>query len=112
MHAHHLSLATKPFNAIASGNKTIESRLFDAKRQAIQLGDTVVFTNRENTSQTISVTVIGLLRYSTFEELFAHNNPAKFGGESVGWLLNQINEFFSAEDQKDYGVLGIEFKIL
>lgn len=109
---HTMQLAPAPFNAIISGTKTIESRLFDEKRQAIQLGDTVVFTNRETPEQTVSVRVIGLLRYATFHDLFSHNIPAKFGGESVAWLDNQINVFYTLDDQKKYGVLGIEFELL
>ena len=69
MNTHHLQLATIPFKAITSGVKTIESRLYDEKRQAIQLGDTIIFTNRENINQTVPVEVIGLLRYETFHDL-------------------------------------------
>lgn len=112
MNAHQLQLATIPFNAITSGAKTIESRLYDEKRQIIEIGDTIVFTNRENIDQTVSVKVIGLLRYETFHDLFSHNNPAKFGGESVEWLENQINEFYSVDQQKENGVIGIEFALL
>jgi len=111
MTTHHLQLATVPFEAISTGKKTIESRLYDEKRQAITIGDELIFTNRENPEQTLSAIVIGLLRYSTFHDLFTHNDPQKFGGESVEWLENQINEFYSIEDQKRNGVLGIEFKI-
>lgn len=42
MTTHQLKLATEPFNAIISGNKTIESRLYDAKRQKIQIGDQII----------------------------------------------------------------------
>jgi ASC-1-like (ASCH) protein len=107
---HFLQLATVPFNAITSGSKTIESRLFDEKRQHIQLGDTITFTNRESPDQTQVVKVIGLLRYNTFHDLFHHNSPSKFGGESIEWLENQINEFYSLEDQQINGVIGIEFE--
>lgn len=112
MNTHQLQLATVPFDAITSGAKTIESRLYDEKRQTIQLGDTIIFTNRESTDQTISVKVIGLLRYETFHDLFVHNNPVKFGGESIEWLENQINEFYSIDDQKQNGVIGIEFELV
>lgn len=112
MLTHTLQLAAEPFNAIISGDKTIESRLFDEKRQAIQLGDTVVFTNRETPGQTVSVKVIGLLRYATFHDLFSHHAPAKFGGESVAWLDDQINAFYTVDDQKRYGVVGIEFEVV
>ena len=111
MTTHQLKLATEPFNAIISGNKTIESRLYDAKRQKIQIGDLIIFTNRDNSEQTVTAEVVGLLRYATFRDLFSHNNPRKFGGDSVEWLENQISEFYSIEDQKIYGVIGIEFKV-
>lgn len=111
MTSHQLKLATEPFNAIISGNKTIESRLYDVKRQKIQIGDRIIFTNRDNSEQTVTAEVIGLLRYATFRDLFSHNNPRKFGGDNVEWLENQISEFYSIEDQKIYGVIGIEFKV-
>ena len=111
MTTHQLKLATEPFNAIISGNKTIESRLYDTKRQKIQIGDRIIFTNRDNSEQTVTAEVIGLLRYATFRDLFSHNNPRKFGGDNVEWLENQISEFYSIEDQKIYGVIGIEFRV-
>ena len=112
MTTHQLTLATEPFNAITSGNKTIESRLYDEKRQKIQIGDQIIFTNRDNSSQTANVKVIGLLRYATFHDLFSHNDPRKFGGESVEWLENQINEFYPLHDQKQNGIIGIEFELM
>lgn len=112
MNTHQLQLATTPFDAIASGNKVIESRLYDDKRQLIRLGDTIEFTNREAPEKKISVHVVGLLRYQTFHDLFIHNDPAKFGGESVEWLENQINEFYSIDDQRANGVIGIEFELI
>ena len=111
MTTHQLKLATEPFNAIISGNKTIESQLYDTKRQKIQIGDQIIFTNRDNSEQTVTAEVVGLLRYATFRDLFSHNNPRKFGGDNVEWLENQIYEFYSIEDQKIYGVIGIEFKV-
>ena len=111
MTTHQLKLATEPFNAIISGDKTIESRLYDAKRQKIQIGDRIIFTNRDNSEQTVTAEVVGLLRYATFRDLFSHNNPRKFGGDNVEWLENQISEFYSIEDQKIYGVIGIEFRV-
>ena len=110
MNIHKLRLSEEPFVAIASGHKTIESRLYDEKRRKIQLGDQIVFINRVDSEQTVVVTVVGLLRYTTFHDLFSHNDPRKFGGESVEWLECQIYEFYSTAGQERYGVLGIEFE--
>lgn len=112
MSMHSLQLATTPFNAITSGQKVIESRLYDEKRQLVQIGDTIEFTNREKPDQKVFGRVIGLLRYETFHDLFSHNTPVKFGGESVEWLENQINEFYSIDEQKLNGVVGIEFELI
>lgn len=111
MTTHQLKLATEPFNAIISGDKTIESRLYDAKRQKIQIGDRIIFTNRDNSEQTVTAEVVGLLRCATFRDLFSRNNPRKFGGDNVEWLENQISEFYSLSDQLENGVIGIEFEI-
>ena len=112
MTVHSLQLATEPFSAIFEGRKTIESRLYDQKRQTIQIGDTLVFTNRENTEQTIEARVIGLLKYDTFHDLVSSHAPAKFGGPSVEWLEDQINEFYSLDAQRKHGVVGIEFELI
>ena len=112
MNTHYLQLATVPFNAITSGQKVIESRLYDDKRQLIKIGDIIEFTNRESPDQKVLVKVIDLLQYETFRDLFSDNNPAKFGGESVEWLESQIKEFYSLDEQKQNGVVGIEFKLM
>lgn len=112
MNIHQLRLSEEPFAAIASGHKTIESRLYDDKRQNIQLGDRIIFTNVENPSQTVAATVVGLLRYATFHDLFSHNDPRKFGGESVEWLERQMNEFYSLDEQLQKSVVGIEFVLV
>ena len=86
MTIHHFKLHTKPFAAIVSGHKTIESRLYDEKRRKIQLGDQIVFIDIASPEQTVTATVVGLLRYATFHDLFSHNDPRKFGSESVDWM--------------------------
>jgi len=111
MSTHHLQLATEPFSAILAGKKTIESRLFDEKRRAIQLGDELIFVNRENESQSVKAKVVGLLRYRSFYDLFNYNDVSLFGGESVEWLENQINQFYDKKSQDEFGVLGIQFEL-
>lgn len=108
---HKLNLATEPFNAIKSGNKTIESRLYDEKRQQIELGDKLIFINREDPGQKLSATVTGLLKYPSFAEMFTSNDPTKFGGSSARWLLKQIRQFYTNDLEQKYGVLGIEFTL-
>jgi len=111
MTTHELRLATEPFRAIAAGSKTIESRLYDDKRRQIKPGDEILFINRDDETQTLKVRVTGLLRYDTFDELFSRNDPARFGGPDKEWLLSQIRQFYSEEDERADGVVGIEFEL-
>lgn len=106
---HHLHLHPEPFELIRSGNKTVESRLFDDKRRAYRIGDELIFTNRAS-GETISTTVIKLHRASSFSELFLNEEASrKFGSDSLDKLLENIEIYYSKDDQQKYGVLGIEF---
>ena len=71
-----------------------------------------MFINRTNPKQAVTATVVGLLRYATFHDLFSHNDPLKFGGESVEWLECQMNEFYSLDEQLQESVVGIEFVLV
>ncbi|MCR4285528.1 MAG: ASCH domain-containing protein [Candidatus Kaiserbacteria bacterium] len=106
-----MKLATKPYNKIASGGKVIESRLFDEKRQQISIGDTIEFSENDKPENVVHVTVTDLFRYKTFKELFADHEPALFGEESRDFLLSQIKQFYSVEDELKYGVVGIRLQV-
>jgi ASC-1-like (ASCH) protein len=109
MKTHTIHLHAAPYAAISGGRKTIESRLYDAKRRQIALGDRLQFVNRDNPTETMSVRVVGLLRYQTFAELFTHREPTKFGRPNAEELLQEIRQFYSDADEAVDGVIGIEF---
>lgn len=107
---HQMMVSSEPFNQIASGAKVIESRLYDEKRQQINLGDELEFSENDHSENKINTKVIGLLRYQSFEDLFADHEPTLFGGESREFLLNQIKQFYSDEDERKCGVVGIRIE--
>ena len=53
---------------IKNGTKRIELRLFDDKRKAILLGETIRFFKEPELTESLEVTVTGLLRYDNFEK--------------------------------------------
>lgn len=112
MQQHQMKLATAPYNNIASGKKLIESRLFDEKRQQINIGDQIIFSENDKPENSVTTKVMGLLRYQTFKELFADHDPSLFGEDSLDFLLNQIKQFYSDEDEQRYGVVGIRLELL
>lgn len=109
---YQMKLSLEPFEQVAARSKVIESRLYDEKRQQITLGDEIEFSANENSEKKIRTRVKGLLRYQSFAELFADHDPSLFGGESKEFLLDQIKQFYSDEDEQQYGVIGIHIKVI
>lgn len=105
---HEMKLAKEPFTKIASGEKIIESRLFDEKRKLLNIGDEIVFRDNEGQEKPINTTVVALYRYAMFESMFSDFPASYFGGESKEFLLNQIHQFYSEEQEKEFGVIGVK----
>lgn len=112
---HTLNLHPGPFDMIRSGRKTIELRLYDEKRQKIQVGDTLVFTHSDDAAQTLTATVTALHRFPDFGALYA-----ALPLDRCGYLPEEIptaspedmNVYYSAEKQALYGVVGIEIALV
>ena len=107
---HEMKLAPEPFAMIRSGQKTIELRLFDEKRQKIKAGDSIVFTETE-TGEKLSVRVKKLHRFDSFDELYKSLPLLKCGYTEqtvTDAKPSDMEEYYSAEEQKKYGVVGIE----
>lgn len=109
---HNMKLQNDPFMMIDNGSKTIELRLYDEKRQKINIGDTIIFQKEPELEITMKVKVIGLLRYNTFEELFEDFDIEMLADKSMTKqeLLNVLEEFYTPEKQKQYGVVGIRIE--
>ena len=107
---HGMNLNAAPFEKIKSGEKTIELRLWDEKRQKINPGDTIVFTNTD-TGETLTKTVVKLHRFDNFEELYRSLPLLQCGytEEDVSKAkASDMEQYYSAEQQRAYGVVGIE----
>ncbi len=110
---HTMNLWPQPFAMIQSGKKTIELRLWDEKRQAIQIGDTLVFTNAQ-TGETVSAVVLKLHRFPSFEKLYESLPLLQCGytEEDVKTAkATDMERYYSADQQARYGVVGIEISI-
>ena len=107
-----MRLHDKPFEMINSGKKTIELRLYDEKRKKIKVDDLIEFTNID-TNEKIIVKVLKLHRYNSFNELYSH-----FDKSSLGYQDDEIASpsdmelYYSKEEQSQYGVVGIEIRLL
>ena len=110
---HEMRLTEKPFNNILKGEKKYELRLYDEKRSKINPGDYIVFHKTTNYDEIIKVKVIGLLRYASFEDLFKDLDYNLIGpSDSLESKINHIRDFYSEEEEKQYGVLAIRVKLV
>lgn len=109
---HKMHLQDEPFNLIKLGTKTIELRLNDDKRKIIKENDIIKFTNRK-TKEQLKAKVIKLHNYDSFEELYKHFNKIELGYQDDNLANYQDMEiYYSKEEQDKYGVVGIEIQVL
>lgn len=98
---HEMKLNPIPFGQMRNGEKTVELRLNDDKRRAIRVGDTITFAGI-GTGETLTATVKALHRFDSFPELFA-----TLGTDCCGGSVD-MDAYYAPEQQKKWGVLGIE----
>ena len=112
---HYMKLHAKPFENIKSGIKTIELRLNDEKRRIISVGDTISFTSTSNADETITANVTGIHKFDNFVELYDALPLDKCGylpHELASAAPEDMNVYYSVEQQQKYGVVGIEIQII
>ena len=111
---HYMNLQPNPFYAIQSKEKDIELRLLDEKRQLIQIGDVIEFTNTEDGSCKLTACVIGLHKFPSIEKLYASLPLLRCGytEENVAQASpSDMELYYSKERQEKYGVVGIEIEL-
>lgn len=105
-----MHLNDESFELVKNGQKTVELRVYDEKRRQVDMGDGIVFINKDDK---VSVKVTGLFIASSFELLFS-----KIGWIKAGWSENDnedkrvtdLRKLYTEEEEKEWGVVGIEFK--
>lgn len=91
----------------------MEVRLYDEKRREIHNGDIILFY-RVDRSEQVCVRVKALHRAPTFERLFETPDmrvKAGFSDTSIADAVRCMYQYYTEEQEKLYGVLGIEFEI-
>lgn len=108
MTTHNMNLHLQPFNAIKCGAKTIEMRLFDEKRQLVNVGDCILFTCTAN-EETLLCRVVRMYRYPTFADMYAAWDKI-----ALGYANDEVADpadmyrYYSPEKEMHYGVVGIQ----
>lgn len=101
------------FDLIKTGQKTVEMRLFDGKRQKIEIGDFIYFFNFDDLSQSVAVKVTGLYNFVDFKELYAN-----FDKHALGYKDDEtpspddMYKYYKDSDIVKYGTCAIRFELV
>lgn len=109
---HKMRLHDEEYEKIKKGNKTIEMRINDEKRQLLKIKDLIEFTNRK-TNEKMLVVVKNLYFYTSFEELYKHHDKISLGykeDETVNF--KELEKYYTKEEESKYGVVAIEIRKL
>ena len=111
---HRMDLHDAPFRAIQSGEKTVEMRLYDEKRQQVKEGNYICFQNRSSGKKIVTV-VEKLHIFPSFEQLYANMDLLKCGytADTVPTASpKDMDVYYSPEKQQNYSVVGIELRLV
>jgi ASC-1-like (ASCH) protein len=111
---HEMKIQPKYYNFMLNGTKRIEIRIFDEKRQQIKIGDTIKFLKEPDLKESFDTRVIGLLRYNSFEDMFKDFDISILADKTMTKkeLINVLEQFYTKEKEKNFGVLGIRIELI
>lgn len=115
MKKHIMKLQPSPMKMIRDGSKTIELRLLDRKRKKVAVGDVIMFVNATDITDTLSVTVKDLFVFDSFDELYKKLPLLECGYTKDNVDIaspSDMELYYSAEEQKKYGVIGIKISVI
>ena len=104
---YRMKLQNEPFKQIKKGTKEIEIRLNDEKRKFFEINDHIEFINI-TTLEIMFVKITNLYHFKNFEDLFNYFDNSTLGCGSY----EEMYKYYLREEEKKYGVLGIEIKVL
>lgn len=105
---HFMKLDRAPFDAVKSGEKSVEMRLYDEKRRALSVGDEIEFRCTDG-GEKLSARVAGLYVFKDFRELYEAFSASDIGyrGKEDSADPRDMYAYYPEEDIKRYGVVGI-----
>lgn len=103
-----MRLNNEYFKEVFDGTKKYEIRLNDKKRKEINIGDTIIFSNRDNMNEKVKVEVTSLEFFSNFNGLLNKIDVSLIASNiTKEELINRLNDIYTAEEVSEYGVVAI-----
>ncbi|MET8183765.1 NUDIX domain-containing protein [Streptomyces sp. NPDC005336] len=105
---HHLHLVGRYYRQVESGRKTIEVRVATPEKAAIEVGDAVVFHDRDS-GRELDVIVKRITPYASFEDLLSAEDAARIDPDGPrGDLLHNLRTIYPPAKEA-LGALAFEF---
>ncbi len=107
-----MGLYDRPFELMASGEKTVEVRLYDKKRRQLAVGDLITFSKLTNPVEDITVRIKKLTRFATFREMYESIPASSMGsqGDTIEKMIERTHHIYPPEKEKEWGTIAIEFE--
>ena len=115
MTTHKMPTGDKAFEAIKSGKKMIEVRLYYPERHSIKPGDFIDFTcdgPNIKTDEVIKTRVLGLIVANTLEKLGSIINIQNTEMPDINQWLAYLRKFYSDADVEKYGIAAIYIELV
>ena len=109
-----MSLFDGGFYGIKSGKQTVEGRVFDLKRQSVEVDNIIRFYHLPERKEFFDVLVVEVLKYDSFREMFEALGGGVFGCDDdclVEDFVGAYRKYYSEEKEKEFGVLGIRIEV-
>lgn len=106
------SMHVKPsyFALLKSGDKLVEFRINDAKRQKISAGDKIKFICQNDLSTVLVLSVSDIATSSDFSSLLKKFPLPMLGGISYEEQLSDLRKFYNMDSEEEYGAIAIILK--
>jgi ASC-1-like (ASCH) protein len=109
---HSMRLKAEPYEAIRSGSKTYELKLYDGKRQRIKRGDLIEFSSADDEgAERLLCRVLDIHVFSSFSELYEKIPPEKCGyteesAATASYL--DMEKYYDPEELRRFKACAIE----
>lgn len=102
------------YDKIKTGEKVIELRLNDQKRQLMKIGDIIRFGLEPERNEYVEAKIIGLIKYRDFKSLLNDIplNLLGFNNMTKEDVLTLLHDIYTEYDEKRFGVIGIRIELI
>lgn len=111
---HTLNLHPTYFELIKNGEKTLEGRLNDEKRQNFNIGDKITFYKEPEKTETLNAIILDKYLFDDFDEMSKELDKSMLGfaKQSREEMVEVYRKIYPQEKEKKYGVVIFKIKTI